>query len=84
MILAFLTSFTLGCSRTVEIKQPPPIRVVCGDPQLLIPTPLPSKPPQTTEGLIDYMLALDEKLKQCNADKRAFQSILDEMMVFPK
>lgn len=68
----------------MEIKQAPPVYVVCGNPNLLAETPLPSRPPQTTEGLIDYLLALDERLKRCNADKKAFRSILDEMMVFPK
>lgn len=79
MLALFLMSFISSCSRTVKIEPTPVIQVVCGNPDLLAETPLPAPPPKTTQGLVDYMIALDERMRQCNADKKAFRQMMDDL-----
>lgn len=62
------------------INKPPDVHIACGDPKLLEETTLPDKPKPTTQALIDYMIELRGKVNECNADKRAFQQMVDDQM----
>ncbi len=73
-----LTIYISGCSRSLRIEDTPDIVMQCGDPALLNETEFPAPPEPTNEGLIDYILQLQEALNRCNADKAAFRSLIRE------
>lgn len=77
MILLFLLSFTIGCSRRNVIEHPI-IIIPAGDPQFLEPTLLPDNPAPTTAGLIEYIIDCRQSVAACNADKKAFRGMMEQ------
>lgn len=72
----FLLIFMTGCGRSLKIENAPDIVMQCGDPALLNETEFPARPERTNEGLLNYIVQLQEALERCNADKAAFKSLL--------
>jgi len=80
LILPFLLIFISGCSREpLIIEQPIEIQIL-GDDAFLEPTILPDNPEPTVGGFIDYMIDCRQAVKQCNADKAAYRSMVKDQI----